>query len=626
MSIGGGGTVARSRLTVVVGTSAALILAGLLVAVLLVDGARLPIDRLLERRVPAGVPSPGHQVWATLTQLGSGSVLYPLLGLVAVLRWRARAGRSWWWALLPVLALAATQVLEGVLFVTLPRVRPAGVTPGAQSSFSSGHTAAAVLGWGLVCESLRGHVAAAQRSGRVVGRPISFVVAAALGMLVGSSRVVLGVHWPSDVLAALAIGLLSLLAVTAIDARATPADAESLLAESVREPLPRSTGWWWAVPAVAALLPVGLLLATPGPERLKDLLVYQGAGGVAGAGQDVYGFRTVFNMPFTYPPFAALLSEPLSRMPIGVGQALWTAMSLAALIPLARLALRPVVNRLGLPLTVTALLLASPVRSHLRFGQVGIFLTVAVAVDVLRSDRPRRGGALGLGLGVATAVKLTPAVFLPWLVLTRSWARLSRTLLWLVTVSTLGLLLLRRSATTVGVIGDSLTYQHGDGATRLTTRLARLGYTGIRVDGWPGRGMTRDQPTAPGSLSLVRGWRAAGFDPHTFVIALGTKNKDATTDFWTAQMAKLVDAVGPGHRIVWIGLGFRRAADERVAAFNTTAARFATGCGMQVAAWSAYVHSRDETGLWDPNGIVHMTRTGYRVRNDYVAATVGPAR
>ena len=408
-------------------TGATLTLVSLLFTVVVGDGGLLPVDRL----IPVSPPVSGRWIWSGVSQLGTGSVLYPLLSLVAVLRWRARAGRSWCWALLPLLALAAAQVLEGVLFVTLPRHSSAS----SAQSFSSGHTAAAALGWGLLCQEVRGRARGVQR--------ITVVVAVAMGLLVGSSRVALAVHLPSDVLAALAFGVLCLCAVAAVDARWAPASVRPSYAASANGE-PRSTGWWWAVPALAALLPIGLLLATPGPDRLKDLLVYQGAGGVAGAGQDVYGFRTVFDMPFTYPPFAALLSEPLSRMPIGLGQALWTVMSLAALVPLAQVGLRPVVRRLGLPLTVAALLLASPVRSHLRFGQVGIFLTLAVAVDLLGGDA--RGRAQGVGLGVATAVKLTPAVFLPWLVVTRSWSRLRHTLVWLVAASGLGLLLLWRSS------------------------------------------------------------------------------------------------------------------------------------------------------------------------------------
>jgi alpha-1,2-mannosyltransferase len=197
----------------------------------------------------------------------------------------------------------------------------------------------------------------------------------------------------------------------------------------------------WTIPAAAAALPVALLLAAPPAERLKDLLVYHGAGGTAGAGENLYAFRTTFSMPFTYPPFAALVVEPLSRMPLGVAQTLWTVATLAAVVALAPVALRPVVDKIGLPLTVTALLLSSPVRSHLRFGQVGVFLVLLVALDLLHNRRWK-----GWGLGLAIAIKLTPAVFLPWLAVSRKWNRLATTLAWTAGATVLGLVLLWPSA------------------------------------------------------------------------------------------------------------------------------------------------------------------------------------
>jgi hypothetical protein len=98
-----------------------------------------------------------------------------------------------------------------------------------------------------------------------------------------------------------------------------------------------------------------------------------------------------------------------------------------------------VTARIGLPLTVAAMLVCSPVRSHFRFGQVGVFLVLLVSLDLLRRTRSRWQG---WGLGLATAVKLTPAVFLPWLAVTRQWRRLAATLLWCGGATLAGLLLL----------------------------------------------------------------------------------------------------------------------------------------------------------------------------------------
>jgi alpha-1,2-mannosyltransferase len=173
-------------------------------------------------------------------------------------------------------------------------------------------------------------------------------------------------------------------------------------------------------------------------ERMKDLLVYAGSAAAAGSGADVYAYRTPFGMPFTYPPFAAVLVEPLSRIPLGLLQVLWAAGTVALLIPLARTALAPVVARLGLPIVLTLMLISAPIRSHLRFGQVGLLLVLLVALDLLRT-RPSRWD--GWGVGLAAAVKLTPAVYLPWLALV-SPRHFLRTTLWAAGATIAGLALL----------------------------------------------------------------------------------------------------------------------------------------------------------------------------------------
>jgi alpha-1,2-mannosyltransferase len=65
-----------------------------------------------------------------------------------------------------------------------------------------------------------------------------------------------------------------------------------------------------------------------------------------------------------------------------------------------------------------------------------------VALDLLRSRRR----SVGAGLGVAIAVKLTPAVILPWFLLMRDRTRLRRTALWAGGCTVAGLLLVWPSA------------------------------------------------------------------------------------------------------------------------------------------------------------------------------------
>ncbi len=156
-------------------------------------------------------------------------------------------------------------------------------------------------------------------------------------------------------------------------------------------------------------------LLEPAGHRLIDLAVYVGSGAVVGAGGDVYAYRTPAGLPLTYPPFAALLAEPLGRVPLVVVQGGWTLATVAAVVAVARVARAPVVARIGLPVTVTLLLVSTPVRSHLRFGQVGLFLVLLVVLDLLGRERAR-----GWGVLAATSVALSPISWqhhLVWLVL-----------------------------------------------------------------------------------------------------------------------------------------------------------------------------------------------------------------
>lgn len=425
-------TVAERRLrwpgtAAVIAGGLAAVVAGIVAAQ---GGAPFGVDLAVRELVSAQGHAAARTVATGVTLLGTGPVLYPVLVALCLAQVAARRSVR---ELLPVPVLAAGQVLEVALFATVHRPVPVEQPSTLLTiTYSSGRTAAAVLGWGLIAWQacrLRGLAGGSATTVRLV-----WMTALPLGVLVGATRIYLGVHWFSDLLGGIGIGAALLAAATAglVRLDTYPSAPGARLGDWLR-----GSRWAWSVPAVAALVPIVPVLLAPPEERLKDLLVYHGAGGSAGAGENLYAFQTVFAMPFTYPPFAALVLEPTARMPLGVAQTLWTVATLGAVVALAATVLRPVAARIGLPLTVAALLVTTPIRSHIRFGQVGIFLVLLVTFDLLR-----RGRAGGWGLGLATAIKLTPAVFLPWLVATRQWRRLSRTLLWCGGASLLGLVLL----------------------------------------------------------------------------------------------------------------------------------------------------------------------------------------
>ena len=101
------------------------------------------------------------------------------------------------------------------------------------------------------------------------------------------------------------------------------------------------------------------------------------------------------------------------------------ALNAAASVLLLFWLVDPVVRRRGWPrwyaLGLAACLFAGlePVRDTFSFGQVNLLLLVLVCADLWLLER---GGRLaGVGTGLATAIKLTPAVFILYLLLTRRY-------------------------------------------------------------------------------------------------------------------------------------------------------------------------------------------------------------
>lgn len=155
-----------------------------------------------------------------------------------------------------------------------------------------------------------------------------------------------------------------------------------------------------------------------------DLMVYRAEGETVRAGGDLYALRTTeAHLPTTYPPFAALLFTPLTLLDTADMRTLATLGNLFLLVAFAHLSLRlvgPVPNtghaRVETALWVSALAVwAEPVWTTLRYGQINLLLAVLVLWDLSR--RPGHRWA-GLGTGIAAAIKLTPALFAVFLLLT----------------------------------------------------------------------------------------------------------------------------------------------------------------------------------------------------------------
>lgn len=157
-----------------------------------------------------------------------------------------------------------------------------------------------------------------------------------------------------------------------------------------------------------------------------DLMVYRAEGATVRAGGDLYALRaTAAQLPATYPPFAALLFTPLTLLDTGSLRTLATAGNLALLVAFVHLSLRLVGHTRGETVwwASAAAVWCEPVWTTLRYGQVNLLLAVLVLWDLTRRPGDRWAG---VGIGVAAAVKLTPALFAVLLFATAVVARANR--------------------------------------------------------------------------------------------------------------------------------------------------------------------------------------------------------
>jgi alpha-1,2-mannosyltransferase len=223
----------------------------------------------------------------------------------------------------------------------------------------------------------------------------------------------------------------------------------------------RFTGWTLVRLGFLAAALVGAWWAVKKYGRsysFFDMKIYHGAMVWWTSGHDLYQFvAPKTTLGFTYPPFAALVMAPMAVLPTMAAGWVNTVVSLAALTLVLIWLLVPIADRQGWPRWFTvalALPLAwatEPVRETLGFGQVNLLLAVLVYADVVALSKrsaiatgtvappPAQAGdrgpvllaglrrlwatgvLAGAGVGLAAAIKVTPALFIGYFVVTRQW-------------------------------------------------------------------------------------------------------------------------------------------------------------------------------------------------------------
>ena len=143
-----------------------------------------------------------------------------------------------------------------------------------------------------------------------------------------------------------------------------------------------------------------------------DLQVYVYAVKDMLAGKDIFATTTPFwNLYFIYPPIAAILMTPLAFGPYALWQVVWTGGLVWAQQSVLKRCGAPRGWKLGV-IGIAVLLAVEPIRTTLGYGQVNTILMALVVADLL-PDAPgeRRRIPQGTLIGLAAAIKLTPALF-----------------------------------------------------------------------------------------------------------------------------------------------------------------------------------------------------------------------
>ncbi|MWK38918.1 DUF2029 domain-containing protein [Actinomadura sp. J1-007] len=184
-----------------------------------------------------------------------------------------------------------------------------------------------------------------------------------------------------------------------------PATAPRDSVESVKR-------WIYGILAIEI---IGVLVFAVAYNSL-DFHIYWEGGRAVTDGARLYEEQLVEHW-FTNTPFMGAVFVPISALPLTVARVAWQLASVGAFawacVTGLRLAgLRP--SRRTAAAAVAAGLALQPMWQSIFLGQVNPFLMALVMADIRRVSL---GRSAGIGIGIATAIKLTPGVFVVLLLL-----------------------------------------------------------------------------------------------------------------------------------------------------------------------------------------------------------------
>ncbi|MGH3656360.1 MAG: glycosyltransferase 87 family protein [Micromonosporaceae bacterium] len=278
--------------------------------------------------------------------------------------------------------------------------------------------------------------------------------------------------------------------------------------------------------------------------RFFDMLIYHDAVAWWLGGGDLYAFTEPrYGLGFTYPPFSAILLLPITLMSGTAAGWINFAAGLVVATVVAWWLLGPVAARYGWPrwyavaLAVPIVAATDPVRETLGYGQVNLILLGLIFADLVALRNGYRWA--GVGVGLAAAIKLTPALFIVYFAVSRQGRAA------LTAAGTAA------AATLLGfLVTPSVSWEYWTGVLWDTQRVGQTDLTPNQsLAGWLAR--LYDQGTTPRLL-----WLAFGL----LLLAVGIsraiaahREQDELTAFTLVGLTTVaLSPVSWTHHIVWI--------------------------------------------------------------------------
>ena len=280
------------------------------------------------------------------------------------------------------------------------------------------------------------------------------------------------------------------------------------------------------------------------------------------------------HLPFTYTPFAAIAFALISFVPWWLSLKLSMAVDIISLLAalwftLGGLGYRRGTTRLGATLLGTAAVFwTEPVLRTMYLGQVNLVLLALIIWDLCQPDTTKSRWWKGFGTGIAAGIKLTPLIFIPYLLLARKFRQAAMACAGFAFTVLLGFVILPKDSTKWWF--DGLFAQGG-----------RTGF-----EGWAGNQSLEGIITR--LAGSVNGAKSAWIVAAVLVVAAGIiaaalldrKGHAMLGLLMAALTGLLVSPISWDHHWVWIAPGAVVAAHYAVQAWRRGAWRAALACGL----------------------------------------------